>query len=161
AVDPQRVLLQQVAEHPGEAAEDHEHDREAGDEQGAAGEHAPGGGPGALPPRAGGALAGEPGDVAEVAGHHGQHARGDEGDQSGCRRDGERREQGAGQCRGLEGGSDVVGDHSATTLSIIARSTEGSAAPEIRAATRPSWSMTRVEGTALGATCPRSEYMIS
>src|SRR5699024_1167472 len=118
------------------------------------------GGPGALPGRAGGALAGEPGDVAEIARHHRQHAGREEGHQAGGRRDGESRQQGAGERRGLEGGADVVGDHSATTVSIIVRSTEGSAAPETRAATRPSRSMTRVEGTALGATCPRREYMI-
>src|SRR5699024_11864456 len=63
AVDPHDVLLEQVAQRAGEAAEDHEHDGEAADEQGAAGEHAAGPGAGALRARprrrADGPLAGE------------------------------------------------------------------------------------------------------
>src|SRR5699024_2649811 len=153
--------------------EDHEHHGETGHEQHGAGQHAPG--PGA--PAAGaataaaaaattaagghGALAGETGDVAEIAGHHRQHARGQEGDQSRGGGHGDREQQGAGQSGGLEGLPEVGEIHSSRTRSIMERSVLGSMAPEMRAATRPSRSSTRVDGTALGATWPRSAYMIS
>src|SRR5699024_12743123 len=99
----------------------------------------------------------EAGDIAEVAGDHRQHAGTEAGYEASGSGHRDRQHQRSGQRGGLEGLSDL-GDHSASTRSIIARSVEGSRAPEIRAATRPSRSSTKVEGTALGATCPRRAY---
>ena len=169
AVDPHGMLLQEIADGAGEAAEHHEHQREPGDEQQGSGEHPAGSGTGgaggapagALRRRRGGALPGQARDVAEIAGHDGQHARREEGDDPGRGGDGDRQQQRSGQRGRLEGVPDLGEAHSATTASIIARSTDGSAAPEMRAATRPSRSSTSVEGTAFGETCPRRAYMIS
>src|SRR5699024_7399225 len=111
--------------------------------------------------RSDGALPGQSGDIAEVAGHHRQHARGQEGHQARRGGDGHGQQQRSGQCGGLEGLSYLGDVHSASTRSIIERSVEGSIAPETRAATLPARSISRVVGTAFGATCPRRAYMIS
>src|SRR5690625_3655451 len=107
--------------------------------------------PGSLVRRSG-VSSGETGDVSEVAGDHGEHARGEECDQTGH----QRQQQGCRQGSAHHGGGEQFTHQaaSANTVSMRLSRVVCSAAPVIRAATRPSASRINVVGTALGETLP-------
>ena len=99
-------------------------------------------GPGGLCP---GPTGGHCGDEPEVAGDQGEHAGGQEREQAGEHGDGDRGQEGS----VVDDRAGIHQELSLITSRTMARSVDDpSSWPEIRAATRPSWSTTRVVGVA-------------